>query len=1018
MRPIRLILSAFGPFAQREEIDFTRLPPDALFLIHGPTGAGKTSILDGICYALYGETSGSERSAKEMRSHHAADDALTEVEFEFGLGRRRYRVKRSPEQERAALRGKKDQRVRIPARAELQVWDGDGWKPLVSKATEVTQRLVALLGFEADQFRQVILLPQGQFRKLLAADSKEREQILETLFATETCKRLQERLKAAANALERQAEEAKARKKTLLEQAGVESEEALGARIEEATAQRSSLAEEERRRRAEEKDATAALAAAEALARQFEERDRARAALDGLSAAAAAIATRRRELDAASRAQFVRAAHANFEEAAAQRQRLAQQLAQAEGEVEATARQRESAESRLQEERARAPERERAIRELERLEGLREAVRTFDEARREAEKLSRSAEAAEAELARLQGESKTLTEQRARLQQAIEADTPLAGRVEALRRDLAQQERLIRSLQQLDQAKAALAAHRDEETKCRQALEAAQTGRDAARVRKEDLEARWRSGQAAVLALHLSEGAPCPVCGSLEHPAPATAGEAVPSEEELNAAAKALQQAESALESVRAKHQAVLGRIAGAESVVSTLEAGLPPDPPSLEQAKARLVDLERDLARALEATKRLDAAKAEFQACEQRLAALGPALEQTRSRTETFKIQAAAAAAQVRERSDRIPEPLRDVRTLEQAIDAVRKQADTLAARLKAAEEAHQQASTAHAAAGSKRQERAEALDAASVRLAQSHAVFLKALQEQGFADEAAFREAMRSPEEIAALRAEIQSYDESVAAAKERLQRAENQVAGKTPPNLAALKAAQEEVRRAVEQLVAQQQSLEERIGQDRRTCEVLAAIGQELGEIESRYEVMGHLAGIANGDNGKKLTFQRFVLAALLDDVLRQASLRLRTMSRGRYSLQRREDVADARRASGLDLEVFDEYTGRSRPASTLSGGESFMAALSLALGLSDVVQAYAGGIQLDTLFIDEGFGSLDPESLDMAMKALSELRQKGRMVGIISHVDELKRQIDVGIEVIPGRSGSQVRVGAVG
>ncbi|MDD2408175.1 MAG: SMC family ATPase, partial [Tepidiphilus sp.] len=180
----------------------------------------------------------------------------------------------------------------------------------------------------------------------------------------------------------------------------------------------------------------------------------------------------------------------------------------------------------------------------------------------------------------------------------------------------------------------------------------------------------------------------------------------------------------------------------------------------------------------------------------------------------------------------------------------------------------------------------------------------------------------------------------------------------------------------------------------------------------------EVMGHLAGIANGDNGKKLTFQRFVLAALLDDVLRQASLRLRTMSRGRYSLQRREDVADARRASGLDLEVFDEYTGRSRPASTLSGGESFMAALSLALGLSDVVQAYAGGIQLDTLFIDEGFGSLDPESLDMAMKALGELRQKGRMIGIISHVDELKRQIDVGIEVIRGRSGSHVQVGAVG
>lgn len=1018
MRPLRLVLTAFGPFARREEIDFTRLPPDALFLIHGPTGAGKTSILDGICYALYGETSGSERSAKEMRSHHAADDTLTEVEFEFALGRKRYRVRRSPEQERAALRGKKEQRVKIPARAELQVWDDEGWMPVVSKTTEVTEHIVALLGFEADQFRQVILLPQGQFRKLLTADSREREQILEALFATETCKRLQERLKAAANALERQAEEAKARQKTLLEQAGVESEEALRARIEEATAQRSFLAGEERHRRAEEAAATAALAAAEALARQFEERDGARAAIDKLAATAAAIATRRRELDAASRAQLVLPAHANFEESSAQRQRLAQQWAQAEREVEASARRLAAAESGLQEERARAPERERAIRELERLEGLREAVRTLDEACRAAEHLARQAEKAATELARLQGEANVLTEQRARLQREIEAYAPLAGRVEALRLDLAQQGRMLQSLQRLDQAKAALAAHRAEEAKYRQALEDAQTERLAALEHKESLEARWRSGQAAVLARHLREGTPCPVCGSLEHPAPATPGEHVPSEEELNAAAKALQQAEAAVEAARTRHQAVLGRIAGAESEVSTLESSLPPDLPGLEQAKARLTDLERDLEAALEAAKQLDAAKVECQTCEQRLTTLGFELDEARSRTETLRIQAATAAVQARERSDRVPEPLRDLRKLEQAIGAARKQVDTLADRLKAAEEAYQQASAAHAAACSKRQTLAEALAAASARRDQSHVAFLQALQEQGFADEAAFRKAMRSPEDIAALRAEIQSYDESVAAAKERLQRAEEQVAGKTPPNLTALKTAQEEARRAVEDLVAQQKGLEARIGQDRKTCELLEAIGKELAEIEARYQVMGHLAGIANGDNGRRLTFQRFVLAALLDDVLRQASLRLRTMSRGRYSLQRREDVADARKASGLDLEVFDEYTGRTRPASTLSGGEGFMAALSLALGLSDVVQAYAGGIQLDTLFIDEGFGSLDPESLDMAMKALSELRQKGRMVGIISHVDELKRQIEVGIEVIPGRSGSQVRVGMVG
>jgi exonuclease SbcC len=198
--------------------------------------------------------------------------------------------------------------------------------------------------------------------------------------------------------------------------------------------------------------------------------------------------------------------------------------------------------------------------------------------------------------------------------------------------------------------------------------------------------------------------------------------------------------------------------------------------------------------------------------------------------------------------------------------------------------------------------------------------------------------------------------------------------------------------------------------------RTLSLLDDIARGTGAIEADYAIVGQLAAVANGDNGRNLTFQRYVLAALLDDVLRAASLRLKTMSRGRYLLQRREEVADARRAAGLDLEVFDDYTGRARPASTLSGGEGFLASLALALGLSDVVQAYAGGVQLDTLFIDEGFGSLDPESLDMAMKALIDLQQRGRMVGVISHVEEMKQQIDVAIEVVQGVRGSRVRVSA--
>ena len=278
----------------------------------------------------------------------------------------------------------------------------------------------------------------------------------------------------------------------------------------------------------------------------------------------------------------------------------------------------------------------------------------------------------------------------------------------------------------------------------------------------------------------------------------------------------------------------------------------------------------------------------------------------------------------------------------------------------------------------------------------------------------ELVWRAALMPAERIATLETTIREADHRRAAAHARAERATLAIAGLTRPDLAALDARAASARAAVEAALDRLAHTRSALVTLGETLARLDDIARQSGAIEAEYRVVGHLADIANGSNGRNLTFQRYVLAALLDDVLRAASLRLAAMSRGRYQLQRREDLADARRAGGLDLEVFDEYTGRSRPASTLSGGEGFMASLSLALGLSDVVQAYAGGVQLDTLFIDEGFGSLDPESLDMAMKALIDLQQRGRTVGVISHVEEMKQQIDVAIEVVQGVRGSRVRL----
>jgi exonuclease SbcC len=306
-----------------------------------------------------------------------------------------------------------------------------------------------------------------------------------------------------------------------------------------------------------------------------------------------------------------------------------------------------------------------------------------------------------------------------------------------------------------------------------------------------------------------------------------------------------------------------------------------------------------------------------------------------------------------------------------------------------------------------------AEAAEKTQRRVDGLRVEFAERLQMAGFATDASFQAAKRSPAEIDHLEEAIRHFEGELRGARDRFERACQAAASLVPPDIQTLehvskqaKADLETALKAEIMLVGQLQQLDAWLHDLRDTARGLQAL-------ELQYTVSGRIAEVANGHNTHGITFQRFVLAALLDDVLVAASERLRTMSRRRFSLQRATARADRRMAGGLDLEVYDTYTGTTRAVSTLSGGESFLASLALALGLADVVQVYAGGIRLDTVFVDEGFGSLDPEALDLALRALVDLQQGGRLVGIISHVPELKERIDVRLEVIPAQRGSVTR-----
>jgi exonuclease SbcC len=487
----------------------------------------------------------------------------------------------------------------------------------------------------------------------------------------------------------------------------------------------------------------------------------------------------------------------------------------------------------------------------------------------------------------------------------------------------------------------------------------------------------------------------------------------------LDSAAARVEEADRALEESRAAETENAQALALLDAEVTRLMEELG----ELANAEPKTLEEEADTARTRLAAAR--AARARVVVLDELLAKLRSELEGGEGAVQGAATALAAAKEDesrartiLTEREAGIPEALRDPaaleearakaarvqRVLEEALDRAKEEEATTRATL----EGCRQTLTMSKAAAAEARERAER--------ARGH--FVERLGSAGFIGElteaeAEYSAAKQTPEVIAELGAEISAYDQELHAARGNSERAEEAARDLVAPDIPALEAALLAAADAVRECAAMRVKLQEQLSRIERWLADLETVAQKTAALEERYGTLGTIADAANGQNPHRTTFQRYVLGALLDDVLLAASARLRIMSRGRYTLQRAHDHTDRRRARGLDLEVDDSYTGKTRPVSTLSGGEGFLASLALALGLADVVQSYAGGIHLETIFVDEGFGTLDPESLDLALRALIDLQQGGRLVGIISHVPELRDQIDARLEVTTGRDGSTAR-----
>ena len=1014
MKPICLTVQAFGPYADKQVFDFRQLQDRCLFLITGPTGAGKTTVLDAICYALYGDTSGQERDASQMRSQHSDPSIATEVTFDFCLGTQCYRVWRKPQQSRPKKRGEGV----ITEAAQATLWkrtgiedDADEGEPISTRATEVTEKVEHLLGFRSAQFRQVVLLPQGRFRELLLADSRQRQEILETLFSTEMYRWVEQALKEARNGLYQKLEDLKISRAKVLELAGVENESQLRDRLAAIATEIGNVSEELGRRRTTKAEADTVLQSGKETQARLTELDEANRAFTKLTGRKAEIDGKKAQCQSGKRAAGLRDVDALREQRAKEHKKALNALKMA-IEAQATAQGNlDKASSELTRQQQRQAEVDTLRKEQDHLDGLIDRVKKLVEAQ---EELSRQQEIAK-KLAKEHGQAKKeLVKVEKDLEQkrgGLIAAEKLAALVDARRAALKQADKDSTNRTKLQEVEALSKRLASDHTKAAKAAESAQQTLDAAVEKLQKLEKALQMGYAGHLAKSLKPGEPCPVCGSKDHPAPIKAAGAVPDPDELDALREEIKDLDTTRKTSERKESSLAKELAVAQAEAQSLREQLG------KKASASAVELQEsleasraELIASEQAQTNAEQSKGEIEKQQSEQVGLAQQVEQLQAKVQDEDRVVQALSGTLKEREAEIPEDLRAPETLQAEIAKTKKTLKQLAGELASAQAAAKTAGEALAGYTAASDAVKRTADEAGQIVEAEAKNFTARLTQAGFETENQYRVAKLSDEQIALLEQLIEAYGRELAAAKDRVDRAADAARDVHRPNVPALETAVREAQAAIEEGLRKLTEFEGQKKQVNQWLESLINDSQQMASLDKEYQTVGYVADVANGTNPQNVTFQRFVLGALLDDVLRAASQRLKIMSKGRYLLQRQQDTLDRRRAGGLDLEVHDSYTGMSRPAGTLSGGESFLAALSLALGLADVVQSYAGGVYLDAIFIDEGFGSLDTEALDAAMQALIDLQKSGRLVGIISHVPELKERIDARLEVVAGKSGS--------
>ncbi|GAA1854672.1 AAA family ATPase [Microbacterium koreense] len=986
MKLHRLELTGFGPFRETQTVDFDAFDGDGVFLISGRTGAGKSSILDGVSFALYGSVPRYEGGERRLRSDHCHLGDPTEVVLEFSAGGGRWRVARAPEYERPAKRG--GGVTLEPTRAVLEERVGDEWIGRAAKPREVGIFLDEVVGLSAQQFQQVILLAQNKFSRFLLAKNDERQALLRTLFGTKRFEQYKLDLEERRREVQKRFDTAGEHARTVLEFAeNLADEHGLSSdaeRADDPAVRQEALADAQRRADYRVEQAATERAGAEAAsevattahgelvarAKRHTDLARARTDLDLIEGEQERIDIERQRLHRARVAENLRAPIDAWQRAqtahdsASQHVETATEVWSAGGgglseDLDAVVAQTTGDLAVL----ATAT---RAEHDLE------AATTSHAEVTRDLERISTALVEIRARRQALPDERATLTDQIAIVAEkaatapdAREARDSAEARLQAAREAAALAERLA-------------AAEADYAARNSASAEAT--------VAVTNLLQRRLAGYAGELSAGLVDGEPCAVCGSTEHPHPATPDDDPVTDEMLAEAERARDEAaERARDAadtahvIRDEHAAALSRAGGQSpddletALVSLKERARTAEAAIAEhdRLQTRLVAVdEREVVTARELAELTEA----HTQTRERLAALGARIDDLHATVTDARAEFTTVAERVAVTTERL-ERARSLREARNRLDVAR-----------------------------------QALEAARIDLDAR-------LESSGFDDAISATAALLDPAEITRIDSLVVEHSAALTAARARLLDLELETADEAAPTPDEVAAAEQAVRTADQTRTAAIAA--ERDAQNTargladlrsRAVDAFASVADTAEEAAVVTRLADTVAGRA--PNTMKMDLETFVLAAELEEIVAAANLRLSEMSSGRYTLLHTDARQARNAASGLGIEIFDAYTGQARSPHSLSGGETFLASLALALGLAHVVTSRAGGIRLDTLFIDEGFGSLDADTLESALETLDELREGGRTVGVISHVESMKDRIRAQLIVESAHEGASV------